>query len=63
MFCVSYLAGRFNDRKEKWFSAYASALLYFLQKFHEERPGLRMDVCYGEALDPVSDSSDEGENK
>lgn len=53
MFRVSYLSGKFNDRRHKDFTAYASAQLYFLQKYHEDRPGLRLSVVPEEVVERI----------
>lgn len=57
MFRVSYRYGKFNNRRHKDFCAFASALMYFLQKFHEERPDLRLSVVYDESLDSFEEDN------
>lgn len=61
MFRVSYRVpgSPYGRRNEKEFFAFASALLYFLQKFHEDFPELRLEVLPNESLDDVSDSEEE----
>ena len=55
MFRVSYRYGKFNDSRHKDFCAFASALMYFLQKFHEGRPYLQLSVVYDESLDSLEE--------
>ena len=60
MFRVGYRCPRsqYNRRTEKEFCAYASAQLYFLQKFHAGLPELRLEVISDSALEDVSDSDE-----
>lgn len=53
MFRVSYVSGKFEDRRHKDFSSFASAQYYFLAKFHEERPGLRLSVLPPDPIDRI----------
>lgn len=53
MFRVSYVSGKFEDRRHKDFASFASAQYYFLAKFREERPGLRLSVLPSEIVDRI----------
>lgn len=56
MFRVSYRvpSSRYGRRTERGFVTYASAQFFFLQKFHEGVPDLRLEVLSSEVLDDVS---------
>lgn len=53
MFRVSYVFGKYEDRRYKDFSSFASAQYYFLAKLHEERSGLSLFVLPSEVVDRI----------
>lgn len=63
MFRVGYRvkSSPYGRRTEKEFCSFASAMFYFLQKFHEAVPDLRLEVVESESLEGSScnDASDD----
>lgn len=59
MFRVSYRCpgSHYERRTVKEFSSFASAQLYFLLKFHDSYPELRLEVVSDSELEDVSDGS------
>lgn len=52
MYSVSYYRPNSDGiRTKRNFTAFASALLFFLEKLHEDRDGLRLSVFPDEGLD------------